>query len=444
LQTSATAIAQRSKPGQAEATATAGIAQAGQARIARVESLRALAAVGVVASHVFGATVGEFFSGIENRMASGVGFGAYFFFALSGCLLYMPFVRRDFGGGGSISLGRYALNRAVRIFPLYYVSLAAVLIVLERGGTLEQWVTWGLFLENFSPEEIETVNGVLWTIVIELHFYILLPLIAWVILRGSGGSLNRALLVLGAITLASLTLRLFYVIIPDRHWLDPVRMSLPSMFYFIGAGMFVALVRQAWAQQRPSWLRGPLASPDVWVLASIPFWFVFVANYDLEPLFAIGCFLLLGSAVLPLDRGFLVRGLDWRPLAVLGLASYSLYVWHRPILRGVTDREAPVLDPLISWTQDLVGSDYVGMLLILVPFCCAVALVSYALIEAPALRLRRRWGEFRRQAVELPGQEPSAEPSSALAAAPPLQSSAAAPQREPRSPAEPTPAREPA
>jgi peptidoglycan/LPS O-acetylase OafA/YrhL len=386
------------------------VSQAGEGRIARIESLRALAAVGVVACHVFGATVGQFFVGIENRVASGIGFGGYFFFALSGCLLYIPFVRRDFGGGGRIELGRYALNRAVRIFPLYYVALFVVLLVFYGGGSLSQWAEWGLFLENLTPDNIMSVNGVLWTIVIELHFYILLPLIAWLILRGSRGSLKGAMLVLGLLVAASLTFRILHVILPSREFLNPLRMSFPSLFYLIGAGMFVALVREAWLEQRPRWLRGPFASPDVWALASIPFWFLFVLDYDLEPLFAIGCFLLLGAAVLPLDRGFLVRGLDWRPLALLGLTSYSIYIWHHPILKAVTERHVWGLDGAIWRAQQFFGSDYVGMLVVVVPFSCAVAALSYMLIESPALRLRKRWGEFRRQSVELraPAQAPPA------------------------------------
>lgn len=379
--------------------------------------MRALAALGVVFAHSFGASGGSFFEGFGNRAIAATGFGALFFFALSGCLLYMPFARRDFGNGGPVALGRYALNRAVRIFPLYYIAVAAVLIVLYDGGTFEQWWKFGLFLENFSTETAGQVHGALWTIVIELHFYVLLPLIAWFISRLSGGSVKRALVVLLGLAVASVLFRIFGVLLEDRPYRDPLRFSLPTTFYFIAVGMLVALVRESWSEGRPAWVRGWLASPDVWLVAAIPFWLIFVWRYSFEPFFAISCFLILGAAVLPLDKSRLIRALDWRPLALLGLTSYSLYIWHVPFLDGVVSRDVPVIDPLIEWLQGAVGSNFIGLLMVTVPLSCAFAALSYALIEAPALRLRKRWGGFRRQSVDAPAAP--VEPVAAVAGSQP-------------------------
>lgn len=375
------------------------IAQAGERRLLRVESLRALAALGVLTAHIWVASGGSFLEGFGNRVVSSLGFGALLFFALSGALLYMPFVRRDFGGGRPISLSRYALNRAVRIFPLYYVALVAVLVVLQNGGSLYLWATFGLFLENFSTRTAGLVNGTLWTIVIELHFYILLPLIAWVIARASGGSVRRAMLVLLVLSLASVALHVFGVSLRNRPYRDPLRFSLPATFYLIGAGMMVALVRESW-DQRPRWLRGSLASADLWLLASVPFWLLFVYDYRLQPVIAIACFLLLGAFVLPLRPSVANRLLDSRPLARIGLASYSLYIWQVPLLILVLQRDIPVLDPLIAGTQGLLGSTFLGMLLVMGPLSCAFALASYKLIEAPALSLRRRWDGAGRSTPE--------------------------------------------
>jgi peptidoglycan/LPS O-acetylase OafA/YrhL len=65
----------------------------------------------------------------------------------------------------------------------------------------------------------------------------------------------------------------------------------------------------------------------------------------------------------------LARALDWRPLALVGVASYSLYLWHLPIVEALTP----------------------GAVLVSVPLSLLAALVSYRLVEAPFLRLRRRW-----------------------------------------------------
>lgn len=382
--------------------------------MARIESLRALAAVGVVSAHALGATGANFFVPFQNRVIAGWGFGALFFFSLSGALLYLPFVRRDFGGGSPVSLRRYALNRAVRIFPLYWVAVVVTLIVLHGGGTLEQWVVFFLFLENFSTEHVGQVHGALWTIVIELHFYLLLPFLAWFIARLSRGSVRRALLLLLAMAAASIVLRAWGVLLADRPYADPIRFSLPTTFYFIAVGMMVALLREAWKNGRPAWVRGPLALPDVWLVGAFPFWFIFVYHYDLEPFFAVSCFLILGAALLPLDRSLLIRVLDWKPLALLGLTSYSLYIWHVPLMEAIITRDVPVVEPLIDELHTATGSHYFATLAVTLPISIAMAIVSYKLIEAPALRLRKRWSGARGRPSGPPdaAREPAAAPAS--------------------------------
>lgn len=408
-------------PAGGEAARGSSISQAGERRLSSIESLRALAAIGVLSAHIWGAAGGNFFEGFGNRVLSGLGFGALFFFALSGALLYVPFARRDFGGGGGggdggggVSIRHYALNRALRIFPLYYVALVVSLLALEHGGTLKQWFMFTLFLENFSTQTAGTVNGALWTIVVELHFYILLPFIALLIAALARGSWRRGAVVLGALIAISALATLVFVLLPVKPYRDPLRFSLPMTFFLIGSGMMVALLREAWSE-RPRLLRGPLASADVWLLAAIPFWLLFVYHYQLQPLFAISCFLILGAFMLPLRPSRVGRLLAWRPLATLGLASYSLYIWQVPIIIAVHQYEIPVLDRLIHEAQSLIGSDFVGLFVVLAPICIAVALLSFKLIEEPALRLRKRWGGFAgqrdRRRKPAPAPAPAGEPA---------------------------------
>ena len=84
----------------------------------------------------------------------------------------------------------------------------------------------------------------------------------------------------------------------------------------------------------------------------------------------------MGACVLPLRPARVLAALDWRPLATLGVASYSLYVWHLPIVDAL-------------WKATHWG--YKPLFVLSLAICCAVALVSYRAIEAPFLALRRRW-----------------------------------------------------
>src|SRR5919107_1849518 len=99
------------------------VVQAGEVRLARIESVRALAALAVLFGHLWVfVNAGHPLRLLDtfwHRMIFSGGFGVFVFFALSGYLLFWPFVRALFGDGGPISMRRYALNRAVRILPLY-------------------------------------------------------------------------------------------------------------------------------------------------------------------------------------------------------------------------------------------------------------------------------------------------------------------------------------
>jgi peptidoglycan/LPS O-acetylase OafA/YrhL len=360
------------------------ISQAGERRSARVESLRALAALAVLWSHVLGFTLALHPAlptaadlSVPERALYGGGFGVFFFFALSGYLLFWPFAKRDYGGGDTIDLGRYAINRALRILPLYYAVVIVVLIFNEQGSLLGVWARFATLTENFFPYTAGEVIGPAWSLVVELHFYLLLPVLALAVARLARGAAARAAAVLLALGVVSLLLRIDRVLLADQ--VDPLwRFNIPATFLFFVPGMLLALVRLSWEQRRPSWLRGPLERADLWILASLPFWALVVFyRYDLDPALCVASFLMIGACVLPLRPGPLVNALEWRPLAILGIASYSLYLWHVPVLEVVVD----VLE-----TPGFLELAVVG-----VPAAIAVALVSFRAIEAPFLRLRRQW-----------------------------------------------------
>jgi peptidoglycan/LPS O-acetylase OafA/YrhL len=355
----------------------AAISQAGELRSTRIESLRAVAALLVLNGHVFGSAHGyrlrEVYGTLRARAVLGGGFGVFLFFALSGYLLYAPFASRDFAKGSSIDLGRYARNRIVRILPLYYVVVAVVLLVQVRFGTFEQWWRFLFFAQSFSSTTVGRVVGPTWSLVVELHFYALLPALAWAIARLARGSASRAALVVVSLGLASL-LANELTFHRGLTW----RYSLPATFMYFVGGMSLALLRVSTAGRRPSWLRGPLASSTAWLLVAACAWVVVFWNYRLEPLMAVAGFFTVGACVLPLRPTPLFRLLEWRPLAAVGVASYSLYLWHLPIVESLARR---------SW----VPSGYVALLAIAAPLCLAIAAASYFAIEAPFLRFRRRW-----------------------------------------------------
>jgi len=343
--------------------ARAQVDQAGELRLARLESLRALAALGVLAGHVWGAHHAFGPSATDDlvgRTIFGGGYGVFVFFALSGYLLFRPLANAAFGGE-RVDLRRYAMNRLLRTLPLYYVVVIVLLVVQEGGGSPGQWWRFLTLAENLFPATALTVDGPIWSLLVELQFYALLPLVAvglaWLV-RGSRRNAAVLLLIVG---LAGAALRIY--LLSHRHVTDPrIVYSLLTTAFFFVPGMLLALVRDVR-------LRGPLGSADLWLLASIPVWLFIFDDYSRTAWAAVASFLVVGGAALPLRHGPIVRALDWRPLALIGVASYSLYLWHLPIVTALAPNA-------LVWA---------------LPLSLLVAFVSYRAVEEPFLRVRRRW-----------------------------------------------------
>lgn len=359
----------------ADATHGRAINQAGEQRSARLESLRAIGCLGVVSAHVYIVTRlpgTDPFTSVQGRIGLSGSMGFFLLLALTGYLIYWPFAKRDFGSGGAIDLRSYLRNRAYRIFPLYYIALIILMVLQQGGGTLHQWWHFLLFAQSYSASTVGTVDGPMWSLVVELYFYALAPLFALGVARIAGGRRWRAALALVALAVVSMAVRhnVLYQA-GDTMW----RYSFPVNLIFFVPGMMLALFRTWWQEQRPAWADGWMGRAEVWLLASVPFWLISIENYKHEEVSVIASFLTLGAVALGLRSGFSLRALDWRPLALVGVASYSIYIWHLPILGEVLPHVTRAIPLLI------VGGG--------VSILCGY--LSYRVIEEPFLRLRKRW-----------------------------------------------------
>jgi peptidoglycan/LPS O-acetylase OafA/YrhL len=105
---------------------------------------------------------------------------------------------------------------------------------------------------------------------------------------------------------------------------------------------------------------------------------VVFGHYQWDWILVFATFLLIGACVLPLSPGRAVRGLEWRPLAALGTATYSLYLWHVSVIDILIDKFG-------------VSETTLPLLVTAIPASVAVGVASYYVIERPFLKLRRQW-----------------------------------------------------
>lgn len=153
------------------------------------------------------------------------------FFAISGFLIFASYER-------SSSLQDYFTKRAARILPGYWLSTAFCLAIAFYYGSfhvarfLFANLTFANFLEDavpgvFDSNPLTALNGALWTIKIEVMFYILVPIIVWLCRR-----LNR-----DAVLWTLFALSIIYRVGMVNHY--KFAMQLPGQFSFFVIGALI-------------------------------------------------------------------------------------------------------------------------------------------------------------------------------------------------------------
>ncbi len=371
------------------------VQQAGERRSARVESLRALAALAVLLGHIFSLSFGAkpgVFEGTKNQLIVGGGLGVFLFFTLSGYLLFLPFLRAQVGERRTIPLKEYARNRVLRILPLYVVVVTALSVIRPFEGQESQWWRFMLFIHNYSGTSITLPDAPVWSLQVEAHFYLALPLVAWLLARGTRGSLQATTIVLLVVAAVSYKLRAHGVQTRDGLGVLYGLYSLPGLMYLFVSGMLLAVARVATDRKTPAWMSRPvIGASTVWLVAGVALYLYMATTPQLTQtrLLPFAGFLVVAAAVLPLRGGFGVRALEWRPLALVGIASYSLYLWQVPVLQVLTGTHVKVVDGVLATIGD--GMDFKLALVLGSLLVGAVTAASYLVIERPFLLLRKRW-----------------------------------------------------
>src|SRR5438093_11512136 len=105
-------------------------------RSAGLDAVRAIACAMVVLCHV------SVYAG--NGELAGLKNGVMLFFALSGYLLYRPFVT------GRVDLGRYGIARTARIIPAYIVALVGLTLITGDRSFVDRPLTYMTFLQDYD------------------------------------------------------------------------------------------------------------------------------------------------------------------------------------------------------------------------------------------------------------------------------------------------------
>ena len=304
-----------------------------------------------------------------------------FFFVLSGFVLMV-----SYHGRVGLSLGKFYRARLARIAPIYWVALLWSVLALGQSPIWRDLLLHATGLQAWVPGHVYQLNFPGWSISVEAFFYACFPLLLFLVQRKRPSP--RALLgiafALWLLTQVALSWSLSQPGYAQgkRVWFDAIHF-LPinhlASFVLGCAGGYAFLKRPskelhrgfaslAWSLLAFAAVFGALKfSPQM--QSSLGFKLAFKVSL-LAPLF-LGLIWTLARS----DNA-LTRGLSARPLALLGEASYSLYILQTPL--SITYRK--LLLPHLGLSRDM--GFYVYLVLLI-----GTSILSLYLIERPARAL---------------------------------------------------------
>lgn len=296
--------------------------------------------------------------------------GVPIFFLISGFLIY-----RSCENSGS--LRRFAANRFLRLFPGLWACFIVSLGLVFATGYLKwqalgdpSFLAWAAaqlsFAQFYNWDGMRgfgsgVLNGSLWTISVELQFYALTP-IAWFLLRGRPHAMLATILVFLAFNVG------FLAFVDLSTTVGKLTMvTFVPWFYMFLLG--------AWVSTTPGVLDRLMAIRWRWLLlayaigvgVSVGLGLPYLGN-DVSPL----VFLPIGGIVLK-------AAFAWPEIADRLLRrndiSYGIYIYHMPVINVLM-----YVGLLRTTTWLVIG----------VAATVGLAVLSWLLVERPALKLKRR------------------------------------------------------
>jgi peptidoglycan/LPS O-acetylase OafA/YrhL len=312
-------------------------------RVASLTGIRAVAALLVMMTHA-AYTTGKYPQGYVGLVYSRMEIGVPIFFVLSGFLLFAPWVKAAAAGNAPPSVRRYAWHRVRRIMPAYVVTvLVAYLVYHFRTAGPNPGHTWEGLFRNLTLTQIYTDNYLysflhqgltqMWSLAVEVAFYVVLPLLAYLLLvvlcrrQWRPGRLMAALTALAAITPAWLILVHTTDFLPDG-----ARLWLPSyLAWFIGGMMIAAL--QPLGVRAYAMACVPLALVCYFIVSTPIAGEPTTSPSEMREALAKALFyaVIATLVVAPLglgDRGIYAKMLSSRPMVFLGEISYEIFLIH--------------------------------------------------------------------------------------------------------------------
>jgi peptidoglycan/LPS O-acetylase OafA/YrhL len=319
--------------------------------------------------------------------------GVDLFFVLSGFLV-SGLLFAEYKSRGRLSIVRFYVRRGWRIYPPFYAMIAfTVIVFLVLRQPIPDWplISEIFFLQSYLPG----LWNHTWSLAVEEHFYLLLPIVLAPMLklnRDASARFSPILLLALVVAVAGLLLRLLNWHNQETYsnltHLFATHLRFDSLFFGVAISYAYHFHSNKFIEVLAPWrwyllLGGGLLLTPAFALQLETTPFIYTAGLTL---FYLGSGSMLVGVLMiqpPRSHGVMF-------LAMLGTYSYSIYLWHLPMAWwGIALIERTLgtsLDFAVRAPLYLSGSLAVGVLMA-------------KLVEVPTIRLRDRWYPSKSSAI---------------------------------------------
>ncbi len=381
-----------------------------------LDALRAVGAIAVLTTHTafWGGEYTD--NGTFGRLLARLDVGVALFFVLSGFLLSRAWLQAAADASPRPETGHYLWKRFLRIVPVYLVAVTAALVLIDDNALLDAGDRVAAVLLSSSLVGPSFPAGLthMWSLAVEVHFYLVLPLLMLLATgRRRGLDVRRTVALLVAMTLVSVWWHLDGAArvgtgrgIDSAQWLPAyldwfavgIGLALAQVLLVRGrAGRGIGLLVRLAAQPGVCWAAAaglllvastPVAGPVQLAAPTVG------QSLTKNLVYAAVGGLIVLPAVLRVRRAdapptTFDRLLTNRVARHLGLISYGIFALHLPLLH------------LVMWTTgwELFAGRGLQIWALTMVVSIAAAEVAYRLVERPALRLKSVHPLRRRGAV---------------------------------------------
>jgi len=316
--------------------------------------------------------------------------GVDLFFVVSGFLI-SGLLFSEYRKTGAIRFSRFAIRRAAKIYPAFYFTVLVLVVGDCFSHTSCSQDLWDRVLHDvfFLQSYRLGTSGHFWSLSVEEHFYILLPVALFFMMRRAGAHVPNPFRpiprVFLSVALAVLAMRLLnaqihpWIVRSDwQRYLAATHLRLDSLFFGVFISYCYHFHQETFCRfcRRFRWglwiaaalLLSPLLMIDQYDRWTYTYGFTFAY-------LGYGC-LLVAFLQVPVSALWRPVSLLFRAIGFIGTYSYSIYLWHLLTFNVISS-----LNPGIP-----------SFTLIPMSFGAAigVGLIAAKLVEVPVLRLRDR------------------------------------------------------